>query len=64
MNKNPSLKDSEMSLDESIMKVGLGYKPASPLTEKKLKMIQDWIHKDPVMVIDLNTFKLRPPKYK
>jgi len=36
----------------------------SEMTQKSLKMIQDWIKKDPVMVIDLNTLKLRPPKYK
>ena len=36
----------------------------SEMTQKSLKMIEDWIKKDPVMVIDLHTLKLRPPKYK
>ena len=36
----------------------------SEMTQKSLKMIQDWIKKDPVMVIDLGTLKLRLPKYK
>jgi len=36
----------------------------STLTEKMHKEWLDLIKKDPVMVIDLNTLKLRPPKYK
>ena len=65
MNKNPSLNDSK-SLEESLKS---GWKINHPrhkseLMEKNLKMIQDWMYKDPVMVIDLNTLKLRPPKYK
>ena len=40
-------------------------KQKSELTEKALKEWLDYIKKkDPIMVIDLNTLKLRPPKYK
>lgn len=36
----------------------------STLTEKIHKEWLELFKKDPVMVIDLNTLKLRPPKYK
>jgi hypothetical protein len=40
-------------------------KQKSELTEKAIKEWLDYINKkDPVMVIDLDTLKLRPPKYK
>lgn len=50
---------------ESIFYSPLNYpKQKSELTEKAIKDWLDLIKKDPVMVIDLNTLKLRPPKYK
>lgn len=65
MNKNPSLNDNK-SLEESLKSGWSVNHPRhkSEMTQKSLKMIQDWIKKDPVMVIDLDTLKLRPPKYK
>lgn len=63
MSDNPSLNDSK-SIEESL-KSGYNYPThKSEMTEKSLKMIQDWIRKNPVMVIDLETLQLRPPKYK
>ena len=68
MTENPSLNNSK-SIEESLER-GWFYPPMnypkqkSELTEKSLKEWLDSIKKDPVMVIDLNTLKLRPPKYK
>ena len=65
MSDNPSLYNDQ-SIEESL-KSGWPVnhpRPKSEMTQKSLKMIQDWIKKDPVMVIDLYTLKLRPPKYK
>jgi len=64
MNKNPSLNDNK-SWEESLIKGGYNHpRQKSEMTEKQLKMIQDCLKKDPVMVIDLDTLKLRPPKYQ
>ena len=65
MSDNPSLNDSK-SIKESLKSGWPVNHPRhkSEMTQKSLKMIQDWIKKDPVMVIDLYTLKLRPPKYK
>jgi hypothetical protein len=68
MNKNPSLNNSK-SIEESLER-GWFYPPMnypkqkSELTEKAIKDWLDLIKKDPVMVIDLDTLKFRPPKYK
>lgn len=68
MTDNPSLNNSK-SIEESLER-GWFYPPMnypkqkSELTEKAIKEWLDLIKKDPVMVIDLNTLKLRPPKYK
>ena len=63
MNKNPSL-DDQKSLEE-LLKSGYNYpKQKSELTEKAIKDWLDLIKKDPILVIDLDTLKLRPPKYK
>jgi hypothetical protein len=68
MTDNPSLNNSK-SIEESLER-GWFYPPMnypkqkSELTEKAIKDWLDLIKKDPVMVIDLNTLRLRPPKYK
>ena len=68
MTDNPSLNNSK-SIEESL-ECGWFYPPInypkqkSELTEKAIKEWLDLIKKDPVMVIDLNTLRLRPPKYK
>lgn len=68
MTENPSLNNSK-SIEESLER-GWFYPPMnhprikSNETEKALKEWLDSIKKDPVMVIDLDTLKLRPPKYK
>lgn len=63
MNKNPSLNNNK-SIEESL-KGGYNHpRQKSEMTEKQLKMIQDSLKKDPIFVIDLNTLKLRPPKYQ
>lgn len=69
MTDNPSLNNSK-SIEESLER-GWFYPPInypkqkSELTEKVIKEWLDYINKkDPVMVIDLDTLKLRPPKYK
>ena len=68
MTDNPSLNNSK-SIEESLER-GWFYPPMnypkqkSELTAKAIKDWLDLIKKDPVMVIDLNTLKLRPPKYK
>jgi len=64
MNKNPSLNNNQ-SIEESIK---TGYRIPKPIssasTDKWLEYIRKFMVKDPVMVIDLDTLKLRPPKYQ
>jgi len=62
---NPSLKDQK-SIEESLISGWpINYpRPKSELTEKAMKSLLELLKKDPVMVIDLNTLRLRPPKYK
>jgi len=64
VNKNPSLNDNK-SLEESLKS---GYRIpkliSSASTDKWLEYIRKFMINEPVMVIDLNTLKLRPSKYK
>ena len=64
MNKNPTL-HNDQSLEESI-KTGYCYpKPISAAsTDKWVEYIRKFMINEPVMVIDLNTLKLRPSKYQ
>ena len=63
MNKNLSRKDQK-SLEESL-KGGYNYpRQKGQLSEDAIKLWSDLIKKDPIFVIDLDTLKLRPPKYK
>jgi hypothetical protein len=59
MNKNPSFNNNQS------IKSGYHYpKPISTAsTDKWVEYIRKFTTKDPVMVIDLNTLKLRPAKY-
>ena len=50
---------------ESAWKVSHNYPKPESIHEKKIR--ESWmklIKKDPILVIDLDTLKLRPPKYK
>ena len=60
MNKNPSLNNQQS------VKSGFHYpKPiSSASTDKWVEYIKKFMVNEPVMVIDLNTFKLRPSKYQ
>lgn len=64
MNKNPSLKD-QRSIEESLKS---GYQSPKPINaasvDKWAEHIKKFMIKEPVMVIDLNTLKLRPSKYQ
>ena len=60
MNKNPSLKDPQMSIVKTMEEVGFHYSPPKP---KWIKEIIKNVKEDSVMVIDLDTLQLRPPKY-
>ena len=64
MNKNPSL-NNHQSLKDSI-KTGFHYpKPISAAsTDKWVEYIRKFMTNELVMVIDLNTLKLRPSKYQ
>jgi hypothetical protein len=58
--KNPSLKDPQMTIAD-IEEIGF-YCPRPKTNEMVEKMIKN-LKKDSVMVIDLDTLQLRPPKY-
>jgi hypothetical protein len=60
MNKNPSLNNQQS------VKSGFHYpKPiSSASTDKWVEYIRKFMINEPVMVIDLNTLKLRPSKYQ
>ena len=60
MNKNPSLNNHQS------IKSGYHYpKPISAAsTDKWIEYIRKFMSKDSVMVIDLDTLKLRPVKYQ
>jgi len=60
MNKNPTLNNQQS------VKTGFHYpKPiSSASTDKWVEYIRKFMTNEPVMVIDLNTFKLRPSKYQ
>jgi hypothetical protein len=60
MNKNPSLNNQQS------VKSGFHYpKPISAAsTDTWLEYIRKFMANEPVMVIDLNTLKLRPSKYQ
>jgi hypothetical protein len=63
MNKNPSLNNNK-SLEESFKS---SYHPgsvSSASTDEWVEQIRKFMVNKPVMVIDLNTFKLRPSKYQ
>ena len=64
MNRNPSLYN-EQSIEESIK---IGYRAPKPIssasTDKWVEYIRKFMINEPVMVIDLYTFKLRPSKYQ
>ena len=64
MNRNPSLYNDQ-SIEESIK---IGYRFPKPIsaasTDKWLEYIRKFMINEPVMVIDLNTLKLRPSKYQ
>ena len=64
MNKNPSLYNDQL-IEESI-KIGCRIpKPISAAsTDKWVEYIRKFMINEPVMVIDLNTLKLRPSKYQ
>ena len=50
---------------ESAWKVNYNHPKPESIHEKKIR--ESWtklIKKDPILVIDLDTLKLRPPKYK
>ena len=68
MTDNHNLKnvwDIKESLERGWFYPSLNYpKQKSELTEKAIKDWLDLIKKDPIMVIDLDTLKFRPPKYK
>jgi len=60
MNKNPSLNNQQS--------VESGYRVPKPIsaasTDKWLEYIRKFMINEPIMVIDLNTLKLRPSKYQ
>ncbi len=60
MNKNPSLNNNQS------IESGYYYpKPTSTAsTDKWVEYIQKFMSRQPVMVIDLDTLKLRPVKYQ
>lgn len=64
MNRNPSLYNDQ-SMEESIKN---GYRIPKPIssasTDKWVEYIRKFMINDPVMVIDLDTLKLRPSKYQ
>jgi len=64
MNRNPSLYNDQ-SIEESIK---TGYRSPKPIssasTDKWVEYIRKFMINEPVMVIDLYTFKLRPSKYQ
>jgi hypothetical protein len=64
MNKNPSLYNDQ-SIEESIKSGWFIPKPISyASTDKWVEYIRKFMINEPVMVIDLNTLKLRPSKYQ
>jgi hypothetical protein len=64
MNKNPSLYNDQ-SIEESIKSGWCIPKPiSSASTDKWVEYIRKFMINEPVMVIDLNTLKLRPSKYQ
>ena len=60
MSKNPTLNNQQS--------VKSGYRILKPIssasTDKWVEYIRKFMINEPVMVIDLNTFKLRPSKYQ
>jgi hypothetical protein len=64
-NKNPSL-NNHQTLEDAIKTSGFHYaKPISAAsTDKWAEHIRKFMRKEPVMVIDLHTLKLRPSKYQ
>ena len=64
MNRNPSLY-IDQTIEESLKS---GYSIPKPIssasTDKWVEYIRKFMINEPVMVIDLNTLKLRPSKYK
>ena len=64
MNRNPSLYNDQ-TIEESIK---TGYSISKPIssasTDKWVEYIRKFMINEPVMVIDLNTLKLRPSKYQ
>jgi len=64
MNRNPSLYNDQ-TIEESIKSGWCIPKPISAAsTDTWVKYIRKFMVNEPVMVIDLQTFKLRPSKYQ
>jgi hypothetical protein len=65
MNKNPSL-NNHQTLEDSIKTSGFHYPTpiSAASTDKWVEYIRKFMRKEPVLVIDLYTLKLRPSKYQ
>jgi len=64
VNKNPTL-NNKQSVEESLK---TGYRIPKPIssasTDKWVEYIRKFMINEPIMVIDINTLKLRPSKYQ